>query len=137
MLIWTLIVPVCILPVFLNSCTRMLQSAYKEFADMDETVRNFSIGIYKRGFASFGVDGFGSILRADSYVLMLLLWIMKQGDVVFSILLIAYFTYTYRKAAKFEKNMAPASQSSRFFSEKLNEIEESLQVIQARHNLMD
>ena len=96
---------------------------------MDETVRNFSIGIYKRGFASFGVDGFGSILRADSYVLMLLLWIMKQGDVVFCILLIAYFTYTYRKAAKFEKNMAPASQSSRFFSEKLNEIEESLQVI--------
>ena len=87
----------------------MLQSAYKEFADMDETVRNFSIGIYKRGFTSFGVDRFGSVLRADSYVLMLLLWIMKQGDVVLCVLLISYFTYTYRKAAKFEKNMAPAS----------------------------
>ena len=52
-------------------------------------------------------------------------------------LCVAYFTYTYRKAAKFEKNMAPQSSSSKFFKSKLDEIEESLEIINARHNLHD
>ena len=112
MLIWTLIVPVCIGPVFLLACTRLLgSSVYKEFADVGETARHFSVGLYSRTFASFGVDSLGqpSLLTADSYVLMFLLWISRQAEVAVCILLIAYFSYTYRKAAKFEKGMAPAS----------------------------
>ena len=124
-----------ILPAALYMITKLLcGSIYKEFATLDETITQFSIGVFERTFSSFGVDEFGNpyLLEADSYVLMFLLWIMKNLTVAFFILLVAYFSYTYRKAAKYEKNMAPASQSSTFFSKKLNEIQESLDTIQAR-----
>jgi hypothetical protein len=58
---------------------------------------------------------------ADFYM-NLTIWIKLTAGV----LLVAYLTYIYRKAAKYEQGMAPTTKSTLFFKQLLDTIEESI-----------
>ena len=112
LVIMGLIGPVCILPAFLYTATNLLQfSSHQEFSSLEETYMQFTLGLSDRSFSSFyqGALMQPTMILSRDYFLLGFLWIFKHLQTAFIVACVAYFTYTYRKAAKFEKNMAPQS----------------------------